>query len=181
MNVNIVDVGGALASQSGAGQLLVATNLFQINSHGIQEGVPGLPLVGIRDFNNLPLSSTHASEVTADVGELRTAEKAWVPQSVVGAANTSVTISIVPGVLRRPYLAQIVLYYDVANTAGTLSVQDGATVVWRYMVPAGQTTGLAILFPAGGLQGSINNTLGITLPAGGGGVTGVLSVLTRVL
>jgi hypothetical protein len=176
-------IGGFPISLSGfggnTGVQLVTVNDGFVNGHTVLEGSPGLRIIGIRDENNAALSSSQVSEAIVSVAGLRVFQMGWTGQSVIGADNTDVVITLAAAPLRRHYLGILSYFYNGANSPQILTVQDGATTIFRHSIKTSQNTSLDVPLSAGGLVGTLNSAMTITLPAAGAGTSGVLSVGTR--
>jgi hypothetical protein len=106
---------------------------------------------------------------------LKVAVNGSTPQSTTGAANSAVTITYAAVAGQRHRLTSLSVYYSGASTAQTLTVQDGGTTMLSVPIPANQNTLLNIPLPDGGIQGSVNSAMTVTLPAAGAAVTGTVN------
>ena len=104
----------------------------------------------------------------------------FTQQSATAAAATAVVITLpARGAGRSNLLLKAEGSYSGAATAGMLTVEDGAggTVLYRRYID--RTTGLIDF--EGGIQGSPNTAMVITLASGGAGIIGALFVESGVV
>lgn len=131
--------------------------------------------MSIRDFES------DFAQVEPGFG-LITADSGSAPALVTGAANAATVRTYAAEVGKRHVLTALVLRFSGANGAVTVIVEDGAgTTVWDQPVAASQTTDLNVPLPAGGIRGSINTALIVTVPAGGAGITSTLKTAKKTL
>lgn len=95
------------------------------------------------------------------------------------AANTAAVVTLAAVAGQRHRITAIAYSYTAAPAGGTLTVVDGATPLIDIDVTSSGEV-WAVL-PPGGLVGTANTAMTITLTAGGAGISGKLSVgyLTR--
>ena len=108
--------------------------------------------------------------VDVDIAE----SPAATPVHTTAAANTAVvrTYAAVAG-QRHRLVALSCSFSAAAATTGLLTVEDGAgTTVFSVDVPLAVNTPFVAQLPDGGIQGSVNTALIITLAAGGAGAVG---------
>jgi hypothetical protein len=98
-------------------------------------------------------------------------------QSVVGAANTAVVITLPALVSKRHHLTHLSFGYQGANTQQTLTVADNVTTVLNWLSGPANSGMTTVPLPIGGIQSAaLATTMTITLPAGGAGVVGILNI-----
>lgn len=99
------------------------------------------------------------------------------PAAASGAnAAATITFAAVAGQSHR--LTFLAASYSAAPTGGRLTVADGATTILDLDLTGAGTAGVPAL-PAGGIQGTANTAMTITLAAGGAGIVGKLSAAKR--
>lgn len=105
-------------------------------------------------------------------GRLVAAEAPSDPFSDTAAANTAVvrTFAAVPGQIHR--LTALAWSYSAAPTGGRILVQDGAATRLDLDITAGGQAPDAM--PPGGIQGTVNTAMTVTLAAAGVGIVGKL-------
>ncbi|MGH7376135.1 MAG: WD40/YVTN/BNR-like repeat-containing protein [Candidatus Methylomirabilales bacterium] len=92
------------------------------------------------------------------------------------AADTAASVSVAGVANQRVSLSSYVAFYTTAPAAAqTLTVTDAATTVWRDIVN-GANTPTRHAFGSPPLYATTANSMTVTLPAGGAGVSGVLCV-----
>ncbi len=99
-----------------------------------------------------------------------------IPFADTAAANTAISRVFAAVATQRNRLTLLVASFSVAAPAAgtTLIVQDGATTVLSVDVPTALGP-FVVPLPAGGIQGTINTAMTVTLAAGGGTSVGKLS------
>jgi hypothetical protein len=99
------------------------------------------------------------------------------PFNDVGAAGAAVSRVIAAVAGQRHRLTGLSCSYSAAASTGTglLTVTDGATVIAGWDVPLTVNTPFTAPLPVGGLLGSVNTALTITLAAGAAGTVGRLN------
>lgn len=98
------------------------------------------------------------------------------PTHTTAAANTAVVKTYAAVVGQRIRLTSLSCSFSVATaTGGLLTVQDGATTVLAIDVPLAANTPFTAVLPDGGIQGSVNTAMVITLAAAGGTTVGKLN------
>ncbi len=147
-------------------------DLEQVLGIAIVVAGAGVMMVGARDGNNNPLVAIQQGEA---VNGLLSTPTSSSPSTVASAANAAAVITFAAVAGQRNRLTALSYQYNGANTAQTLTIQDGATTVFQTLVPASSTTLLTAVMPAGGIQTAINSAMTITLPAGGAGISGILN------
>lgn len=150
------------------------------------------PLVTLADDNGLPYIPAGTNGGLTD-GQLRaTPVPVTIPTPVpisdtglpaastsahtTAAANTAVvrTYAAVAGQSHR-LTSLSSSWSGVVPTVGLITVQDGATTILELDVPLALNTLIAIPLPVGGIIGTANTDLVITLAAGGAGAIGKLN------
>jgi hypothetical protein len=96
------------------------------------------------------------------------AQPSSIPAHTTAAANTAVvrTYNAVVGQAHRLTVCAV-SWSAAAATVGLLTVQDGATTVLSLDVPLAVNTPHNVYLPPGGIIGTINTALTVTLAAGG--------------
>lgn len=125
---------------------------------------------GVPDLNATVLAGSEGALVGVESGGLKTAEAPSTPQHGTAAANTAVTQTFAAVAAQAHRLTSLVVSYSAAPTGGRVTVSDGATVVFEVDVTAAGP--VMVPLPAGGLKGSVNTALTVTLAAAGAGVVG---------
>lgn len=95
------------------------------------------------------------------------------PTSATAAANTAVVTTYAAVAGQRHRLTLLDASYSAAPAGARVLVQDGAATVYDHDYGATQPSSVPI--PPGGIQGSVNTQMVVTLAAGGAGVTGKLN------
>jgi hypothetical protein len=98
------------------------------------------------------------------------------PAAATAAANTSVvqTYGAVAGQQHR--LTMVATSFSVAAaTTGLLTVTDGGATVFQADVPLAANSPYSVPLPPGGIKGSVNSALVVTLSAAGGTTVGKLN------
>lgn len=121
-----------------------------------------------------PVVPTSTPLFTASTNGIGLLPAGGVPYTAAGAANTAVAIVVpAPGALLRNYLTALALSYSAAP-AGGLTIADGATTIFQLDVATANPVPPSL--GSGGLrQPTLNQTLTLTLAAGGVGVIGKLN------
>lgn len=171
------DFGGGNASALyspivGAGETLIAGqngNRWEINASG-----EGETSTVIRD-------STQANAAGVTAGgrlQIHALRSSFPISCVTPAANTAAVVTVTGIAGQNITLHDYIAFYDVAPaTPQVLTVADAATTIWRDVVGAALTPTRSQFHAAFLL--SAGNTLTVTLPAGGVGVSGTLCVARR--
>lgn len=109
-------------------------------------------------------------------GVTQTAQWPATPAHTTAAANTAVVraYAAVAGQRHRLHLLGV-SWSGAAATVGLLTVTDGATTILAVDVPLAMNTPHWIPLPEGGIWGSVNTAMTITLSAGGAGAIGKLN------
>jgi hypothetical protein len=137
--------------------------------------VPGI--MGIRAADSLGGFPPVAGEFTGDINggqaSLSVAQFPSIPSRHQPAVNTAAVITYAAAPDERHRLTMLTYSYNAAPTGGVLTVTDGATGVFGMdIVAAGPGS---VPLPAGGIIGTVNTAMTITLGAAGAAVTGKLS------
>lgn len=90
--------------------------------------------------------------------------------SAVSVANTAVSITYAAVAGQRHRLTFLGYSYSAAPTAGRITITDGATTILDIDVSSSWEV-FANLLP-GGIVGTVNSAMVITLSAGGAGIVG---------
>lgn len=99
-----------------------------------------------------------------------------VATEATAAANTAVTTTYAAVASQRHRLTLLgISWSGAAATTGLLTVQDGATTILSVDVPLTLNAPFFVPFPPGGIKGTINTAMTITLAAGGAGAIGKLN------
>ena len=93
--------------------------------------------------------------------------------AATAAVNTAVVQTIGAVAAKSHRLTSLILSYDAGPTGGNVIVQDGATTILDVSIVAAGPTVLRL--PVGGLKGTINTAMTITLAAAGAAVIGKIS------
>ncbi len=111
------------------------------------------------------------------LGVAQASQPSSSPFNDVGGAGAAVTRTFAAVAGQRHRLTHVSCSYSAAASTGTglLTVTDGATVVAGWDVPLAVNTPFTAPLPAGGIQGSINTALVVTLAAGAAGTVGRLN------
>lgn len=125
---------------------------------------------GVPDLAAAVLSSSEGVLVGVENSGLKTAPAPSTPQHATAAANTAVTQTFAAVAGQSHRLTGLVVSYSAAPTAGRVTVSDGAAVVFEVDVAAAGP--VSVPLPAGGLQGSVNTAMTVTLAAAGASVVG---------
>ena len=102
------------------------------------------------------------------LGAQLAAQPSSTPAHTTAVANTAVvrTYNAVVGQAHRLTVAGV-SWSAAAATVGLLTVQDGATTVLSVDVPLAVNAPYVVILPPGGIKGTINTALTVTLAAGG--------------
>lgn len=125
-------------------------------------GVPATRAVVLVDGEGAILAS--------DGGALSSNTPGATGQHSTAAANTAVVQTIAAVAAKSHRLVALSLSYSAAPTGGKITVADGASTILELDVTAGGP--LSVPLPAGGLKGSVNTAMTVTLAAAGAGVIG---------
>jgi hypothetical protein len=110
------------------------------------------------------------------IGVAAAMQPSSVAFSDTAGANTAVTRTLAAVVGQAHRLTGVGCSWSgAAAVTGLLTVTDGATTIVSYDVPLGLNTPFAPPLPPGGLKGTINTAMTITLAAGGAGAVGKLN------
>lgn len=177
-----------VANTTGRAVLAWQNNALTLN--GFYYGPTSANTVQIVGANGIPLSVDANGNFTGNQGlPQATSPNAWgvVPvqgpalknSTTTGAANTATAVTIAAVAGQRVHLRRIDAYCDTAGTATTLTVTDGATVVWPGTPTAptlaiGQTLFTQQWAPS--LDSTTGNALTVTLGACGIGNAGTVTV-----
>ncbi len=112
---------------------------------------------GVTDLSGRLLATDEPSDVTA----------------ATAAANTAVVTTYAAVAGQRHRLSWLAFSYSAAPAAGRLTVTDGGATILDLDTLTLQES--AIPLPPGGLQGSVNQPMVVTLAAGGAAVVGKLN------
>lgn len=142
--------------------------LLQGGGATVRPDTPGVP-----DLNVTVLATTEGAFLATEAGALKTAPTPSTPAHVTAAANTAVvaTFAAVAGQTHR--LTLLVVSYSAAPTGGRVTVADGGTTVLDVDVTGAGV--LVVPLPSGGVKGSVNTAMTVTLAAGGVAVVGKLN------
>lgn len=125
---------------------------------------------GVPDLTVSALANSEGVLVGVENGGLKTTEAASTPQHATAAANTAVTQTFAAVVGKSHRLTSLAVSYSAAPTGGRVTVSDGGTVVFEVDVTAAGP--VSVPLPGGGLQGTANTAMTVTLAAGGAAVIG---------
>lgn len=111
------------------------------------------------------------------LGVLLTSQPSSAAFNDISGAGAAVTRTFNAVAGQRHRLTHVSCSYSAAASTGTglLTVTDGATVIAGWDVPLAVNTPFAPPLPEGGLVGSVNTNLVITLAAGAAGTVGRLN------
>lgn len=112
---------------------------------------------GLTDAAGRALSTVDPSDATA----------------ATAAANTAVVTTYAAAPFARHRLTWLALSYSAAPAGGRITVTDGGSTILDLDTLTLQES--VIPLPPGGLQGSVNTAMTVTLAAGGVGVVGKLN------
>jgi len=150
---------------------------YYVERSATQDAVPlaNVVMEGPALFNGT--SGDRARSLSAS-GDGLGVELACQPSSIATAAapaaNTAATITYAAVTGQQHRLTLLAASYSGgAPAGGNITVQDGATTVLSLDVAS--TGPLIVPLPPGGIKGSINTAMTITLSAGGAGVSGKVS------
>lgn len=125
---------------------------------------------GVPDLNVSVLATSEGALVGAEDGSLKTTQTPSVPLHVTAAANTAVVATFAAVAAQTHRLTVLVVSYSAAPTGGRITVADGGTTVLDVDLTAAGP--LVVPLPAGGIEGSVNTAMTVTLAAGGAAVVG---------
>jgi len=137
----------------------------------------GVLRVGIADSTNEPI----AANTTGDAANaVQIDQEANLSTRSNPEANTAAVVTLTAVAGQRHRISTITLNFFGANVAVTFNITDGGTDRFNITIPAAQNAVVHLEFPNGGLRGSVNSEIVVTLPAGGAGVSGNLNVTSKV-
>lgn len=111
--------------------------------------------------------------LTDGSGRLLATEEPSDASSATAAANTAVTTTYAAAAGQRHRLTFLSFSYSAAPAGARITIQDGASTILDLDYA---TTAVAnVPLPPGGLEGSVNTAMTVTLAAGGAGVVGKLN------
>lgn len=131
---------------------------------------------GVPDLNATVLANSEGVLVGVEDGALKTTSGTTpsTPQhTTAGAANAAVTHTFAAVAGQAHRLTFLLVSYSGGPTGGRITVTDGATTVLDAHVTAAGPTVLPL--PPGGLKGSVNTAMTVTLAAGGLSIVGKLN------
>lgn len=132
---------------------------------------------GIRVADTLggfpPVAGEFLGDISSGQASVSVSQMASIPSRNQPAANVAAVITYAAVAGERHRLTMISYSYSGAPAGGVLTVTDGATGVFGMdIVAAGPGS---VPLPPGGIIGTDNQNLVVTLGAGGAGISGKLS------
>lgn len=125
---------------------------------------------GVPDMSITAVSDGEGAVIGADGTALRTAQTPSTPEHATALANTAVTQTFAAVAGQAHRLTSLVVSYSAAPTGGRVTVAEGVTTLLEVDVTTAGPT--VVPLPAGGLKGSVNTAMTVTLAAAGTGVVG---------
>ncbi len=114
----------------------------------------------------IPITAPETTAVSADTGDVATP-----------VSNTAAVVTYVAVLNHSHYIDGIAWSYAGGNpTGGNLKIEDGAGVVFSMDITSAGAGFIPFSRPK---YGTVGNAMTITLAAGGGGVTGKVSVINH--
>lgn len=125
---------------------------------------------GVSSVEVVALTDGEGLLAGVEAGAVKTSHAASTPQSSTAAANAAVvqTFAAVAGQSHR--LTMLAVSYSAAPTGGRVTVADGGTTILDLDITAAGT--FFVPLPAGGLKGTVNTAMTVTLAAAGAAVVG---------
>jgi len=168
-NENLAQVAGVATPQQFGGGVL-DQNLRGVGGVAVAVAAAGLLSVGVTDSIGNFIRVGTLGDLN---GVLPASPPASTPLNNSPAVNTAAVITYGAVAGQRHRLTKLSASYNAAPTAGNLLVQDGATTVHSEDLSAAGVDQVPL--PGGGIQGSVNTAMTITLAAAGAAVTGKLN------
>lgn len=138
-------------------------------------GVSSVEVVAITDGEGALVGfDTGGVKVSAvsplDAGGVKVSQASSTPQSSTAAANTAVVQTFAAVAAQVHRLTMLAVSYSAAPTGGRVTVADGGTTILDLDVTAAGT--FFVPLPDGGLKGTVNTAMTVTLAAAGAAVVG---------
>jgi len=125
---------------------------------------------GVSSVEVVALSDGEGALAGLEAGAVKVAQSGSTPQSSTAAANTAVVQTFAADPTAAHRLTALAVSYSAAPTGGGVVVADGGTTILDLSITAAGTFFVPI--PAGGLKGTVNQAMTVTLAAAGAGVVG---------